>query len=198
MRELNRLGVTSVLDAGGGFQNYPQDYEVIERLARAGELTLRFAYNVFPQKAKAELEEFQIIAKIVKPGQGSDMYRHNGGGEMIVYSAGDFEDFREPRPEVPPVMEGELERVTRFLAENNWPFRIHATYERLFAGLREALARGRSTCPFFASSRPSTSVTRARTTRRGSSGCRATIAAPPAWRFNPWVRREILERKLLM
>ena len=35
MRELNRLGVTSVIDAGGGFQNYPQDYEVVERLARA-------------------------------------------------------------------------------------------------------------------------------------------------------------------
>ena len=26
MRELNRLGVTSVIDAGGGFQNYPDDY----------------------------------------------------------------------------------------------------------------------------------------------------------------------------
>ena len=29
MRELNRLGITSVIDAGGGFQNYPDDYEVI-------------------------------------------------------------------------------------------------------------------------------------------------------------------------
>src|SRR3989442_16015220 len=29
MRELSRLGVTSVIDAGGGFQNYPQDYEVV-------------------------------------------------------------------------------------------------------------------------------------------------------------------------
>src|SRR5215831_10692838 len=34
MRELNRLGVTSVIDAGGGSQNYPDDYEVIERLHR--------------------------------------------------------------------------------------------------------------------------------------------------------------------
>jgi predicted amidohydrolase YtcJ len=47
---------------------------------------------------------------------------------MLVYSATDFEDFREPRPELPPVMEAELERVTRFLAENKWPFRMHATY----------------------------------------------------------------------
>src|SRR4030095_9408512 len=33
MRELNRLGITSVIDAGGGFQNYPEDYEVIQQLA---------------------------------------------------------------------------------------------------------------------------------------------------------------------
>jgi len=30
MREVNRLGVTGVIDAGGGFQNYPDDYAVIE------------------------------------------------------------------------------------------------------------------------------------------------------------------------
>jgi predicted amidohydrolase YtcJ len=128
MRELNRLGVTSVIDAGGGFQNYPQDYEVIERLARANQLTLRFAYNLFPQKPKEELADFQSWVKQVKPGQGNDLYRHNGAGEMLVYSATDFEDFREPRPELPPVMEAELERITRFLAEHKWPFRMHATY----------------------------------------------------------------------
>ena len=33
MRELNRLGVTGVIDAGGGFQNYPDDYAVIAAAA---------------------------------------------------------------------------------------------------------------------------------------------------------------------
>ncbi len=32
MRELNRFGVTSAIDAGGGFQNYPDDYRVINEL----------------------------------------------------------------------------------------------------------------------------------------------------------------------
>src|SRR5262245_39324882 len=32
LRELNRLGLTSSIDAGGGFQNYPDDYAVIEEL----------------------------------------------------------------------------------------------------------------------------------------------------------------------
>src|SRR3546814_7629701 len=35
--------------------------------------------------------------KQLKPGQGDDMYRSNGAGEMLVYSAADFEDFRVER-----------------------------------------------------------------------------------------------------
>src|SRR4029077_15506271 len=66
--------------------------------------------------------------KQVKPGQGDDMYRSNGGGEMLVYSAADFEDFRVERPDMPPNMEGELEAVVRVLAQNRWPWRLHATY----------------------------------------------------------------------
>ena len=66
---------------------------------------------------------------MVRPGQGSDMYRHNGAGEMLVFSAADFEDFREPRPDLAPSMEAELEPVIRLLAENRWPFRLHATYD---------------------------------------------------------------------
>ena len=34
MRELNRLGITSAIDAGGGFQNYPEDYQIIESFTR--------------------------------------------------------------------------------------------------------------------------------------------------------------------
>src|SRR5438552_18433397 len=41
MRELNRFGVTSAIDAGGGFHNYPDDYEVINELHKRGEMTLR-------------------------------------------------------------------------------------------------------------------------------------------------------------
>src|SRR6266478_10020309 len=37
MRELNRLGVTGAIDAGGGFQNYPEDYAVIQKLSDEGQ-----------------------------------------------------------------------------------------------------------------------------------------------------------------
>lgn len=38
---------------------------------------------------------------MVSPGDGSDFYRHNGAGEMLVFSAADFEDFLQPRPDLP-------------------------------------------------------------------------------------------------
>jgi len=129
MRELNRLGVTSVIDAGGGFQNYPDDYAVIQKLADEGQMTVRLAYNLFTQKPKEEKEDFLKWTSSVKYKQGDDFFRHNGAGEMLVFSAADFEDFREPRPDLPPEMEGELEEVVRILAENRWPWRLHATYD---------------------------------------------------------------------
>ena len=129
MRELNRLGVTSVIDAGGGNQNYPEDYAAIQKLADEGQLTLRIAYNLFTQKPKAEKEDFLNWTTTTKYRQGSDYFRHNGAGEMLVYSAADFEDFRQPRPNLPTQMESELEDVVRVLAENRWPWRMHATYD---------------------------------------------------------------------
>ena len=129
MRELNRFGITSAIDAGGGFQNYPDDYAVVSELHKRGETTVRLAYNLFTQKPKAELSDFQNWSKMTKPGQGDDYYRMNGAGEMLVFSAADFEDFLQPRPDTAPVMESELKAVVRHLVENRWPFRFHATYD---------------------------------------------------------------------
>ncbi|MBC7831705.1 MAG: amidohydrolase [Hyphomicrobium sp.] len=148
MREMNRLGVTSVIDAGGGFQNYPDDYAVIERLRREEQLTLRIAYNLFTQKKGEELADFQRWGKLVKPGQGDDLYRHNGAGEMLVFSAADFEDFQEPRPELAPEMEGELEAVIRTLVANRWPWRLHATYDETIGRALDAFERVARDMPF--------------------------------------------------
>ncbi len=141
MRELNRLGLTGAIDAGGGFQNYPEDYAVIEKLAEANRLTVRLAYNLFTQKPKGEKADFLNWTKTSKYKQGNDYFRHNGGGEMLVFSAADFEDFRQPRPDMPPEMEGELEEVVRILAENRWPWRLHATYDETISRALDVFER---------------------------------------------------------
>ncbi|MCL9684372.1 amidohydrolase [Legionella maioricensis] len=133
MRELNRLGVTSVIDAGGGFQNYPEDYEVINELNEENKLTVRIAYNLFTQKPNHELADFEQWTKNSQYQQGNDYYRHNGAGEMLVFSAADFEDFLQPRPDLPPVMEEQLKPVVHLLAQKSWPFRLHATYDESIA-----------------------------------------------------------------
>lgn len=148
MRELNRLGVTSVIDAGGGFQNYPDDYQVVEELHKAGQLTLRIAYNLFTQKPKEEVADFTRWARQVRPGQGDGMYRHNGAGEMLVFSAADFEDFRMPRPDLPPTMERDLEAVTRVLAQNRWPWRLHATYDETITRALDVFEKVSEEIPF--------------------------------------------------
>jgi predicted amidohydrolase YtcJ len=141
MRELNRLGLTGAIDAGGGFQNYPEDYAVIQKLASSGDLTVRLAYNLFTQKPKGEKADFLNWTKNTKYKQGDDYFRHNGGGEMLVYSAADFEDFRQPRPDMPPEMEPELDEVVRILATNRWPWRLHATYDETISRALDVFER---------------------------------------------------------
>jgi len=141
MRELNRLGVTGAIDAGGGFQNYPEDYAVVQKLSEDGHLTIRLAYNLFTQKPKEERTDFINWARTSRYTQGDDYFRHNGGGEMLVFSAADFEDFRQPRPDMPPEMEGELEAVVRIPAENRWPWRLHATYDETISRALDVFER---------------------------------------------------------
>src|SRR5260370_1643809 len=126
MRELNRRGISSVIDAGGGFQNYPEDYEAIGQLHKNGELTVRIAYNLFTQKPGGELADFQRWTGMLRSRQGDDYLRHNGAGEMLVFSAADFEDFLEPRPDMPGGMDQEFKPVVSLLPNNRWPFPLHA------------------------------------------------------------------------
>jgi predicted amidohydrolase YtcJ len=129
LRELNRFGVTSVSDAGGGGQNYPEDYAVVKKLDDEGHLTVRIAYSLFAQKPGQELADYTRWLDMTKPGQGTDLLRVNGAGENLVWSAADFENFLQPRPDLRPVMESELEPIVRKLAAARWPWRIHATYD---------------------------------------------------------------------
>jgi len=141
MRELNRLGITSVIDAGGGLQHYPDDYRAIEELQQHRLLTVRVAYNLFTQRPGEELEDFRHWSSILRPGDGDEFYRVNGAGEMLVFSAADFENFRQPRPDLPGHMENDLEQVARLLATRRWPWRMHATYDETISRALDVFER---------------------------------------------------------
>ena len=132
-RELNRLGLTSVIDAGGGSQNYPDDYTVAFELAREGKLTLRTGYYLYAQVSGREYQDYTEWINFTKLKNNDNMFLVNGylaegAGESLVISAADFENFLEPRIVLSDNMESDLEPIITLLVKNRWPFRIHATY----------------------------------------------------------------------
>ncbi|MEM9290506.1 MAG: amidohydrolase [Acidobacteriota bacterium] len=134
-RELNRFGLTSAVDAGGGGHLFPRDYVGTERLAAAGEMPIRISYYLFPQRPGREDEDFAGWIEGYTPQQNAaEGLPHGfvleGGGEFLVWSAGDFENFLAPQPDLAERgFEDELRAVTQRLVENGWPLRIHATYD---------------------------------------------------------------------
>ena len=129
LRELNRFGITSAIDAAGGFQNFPDNYAAVTELAERGELTVRIAYHLFPQTAGQELDDLRRWIGMVSPGDGDAWLRCNGAGENLAWSPADFENFAEPRPQLTARASQDLEAAARLLLDNGWGFRLHATYD---------------------------------------------------------------------
>lgn len=137
MTELNRLGVTAAMDAGGGFQSFPDDYSITDELNKQGKITIRLPYFLFSQKKGSELEHYNKWIGMVNledhkhNGHNDVDYHVEGGGENIVGDAADFENFLFPRPVLPLTMEDNLKSVISLLVKNRWPFRLHATYNEI-------------------------------------------------------------------
>jgi hypothetical protein len=153
MRELNRFGLTSAVDAGGGFQNYPDDYATTDTLARRGELTLRIPYYLFAQKGGQELQDYAKWISMVDLDHPDEKllergYALEGGGENLVAAGADFENFRMSRPQLAPAMEGQLKEVVGLLVKNRWPFRLHATYDESITRFLDVLEAVNAQTPF--------------------------------------------------
>ena len=137
-RELARFGLTSAIDAGGGGHIFPWDYVGTQALADAGEMPIRISNYLFPQKPGEELTSFRTwtedfarnvdLAKRLAEG-----FVVEGGGEFLVWSAGDFENFMAPRPDLSERTgyDEELLDVTRLLLQASWPIRIPRDVRRI-------------------------------------------------------------------
>ena len=82
--ELNRLGLTGVIDPGG-FGMAPPDYQALFKVWRDGDLTLRVAYTIFAQGRGKELEDYQALTQLLPMGFGDSMLRFNGIGENVAW-----------------------------------------------------------------------------------------------------------------
>ena len=134
-RELARLGLTSAVDAGGGGHVFPTDYTGTDVLAQADEMPIRISYYLFPQRPGREVADFEGWTTDYQAGRNAAEtlahgYELEGGGEFLVWSAGDFENFLAPRPDLAERdYESDLRAATTTLVRAGWPLRIHATYD---------------------------------------------------------------------
>jgi predicted amidohydrolase YtcJ len=82
-RELNRLGLTGVVDPGGN-NLAPEDYQAVFKVWREGQMTMRVAYTLCGQTPGAEFAEIKNLVALMPQGFGDDMLRFNGLGERIT------------------------------------------------------------------------------------------------------------------
>ncbi len=82
-RELNRLGLTGVVDPGGN-NLFPSDYRALFDVWRHHEMTVRVAYSLNGQTAGHEKDELAQLTELLPMGFGDDYLKFNGIGERIT------------------------------------------------------------------------------------------------------------------
>ena len=84
-RELNRLGLTGVVDPGGNNMT-AESYQALFQVWRQGDLTVRVAYSLNGITPGKEFEELKDLTQMLPMGFGDGMLRFNGIGERITWA----------------------------------------------------------------------------------------------------------------
>src|SRR5580693_955932 len=82
--EMNRLGVTGVVDPGGN-NLIPENYQPLFKVWRQHQLTLRIAYSLCGPTPGKEFEELKSLTQMLPQGFGDDMLKFNGIGERVTW-----------------------------------------------------------------------------------------------------------------
>jgi predicted amidohydrolase YtcJ len=81
--ELNRLGMTGVVDPGGNNLS-ADDYQALFKVWRDQQMTVRVAYALCGQTPGKEFDELRSLTAMLPMGFGDEMLRFNGIGERIT------------------------------------------------------------------------------------------------------------------
>ena len=115
--ELNRVGVTGVIDPGG-FNMSPTEYAPLFQVWRNKQLTVRVNYSYFAQKPNKEFEEFKELTQLLPMRFGDDMLRFNGIGERVTFSMYNND-------KATPADQEKLYQVARWAAQNGYTLTQH-------------------------------------------------------------------------
>jgi predicted amidohydrolase YtcJ len=116
-RELNRLGLTGVVDPGGNNMT-PESYQALFKVWRRGELTVRVAYSLCGITPGKEFEEYKSLTEMLPMGFGDGMLRFNGIGERITWAMNNNNNPTEAERE-------KFYEIARWAAERGMSLTMH-------------------------------------------------------------------------
>jgi len=133
LRELNRYGITGVIDPGGHNLS-PEEYDPLFRIWRAGEMTVRVTYSISAPQPRSELADMQTLTRFLPMGVGDGMLRFNGIGERVTWGMYNNDTPTESQKD-------EFYRVARWAAERGMTLTAHWNNERSVHHLLDVFER---------------------------------------------------------
>jgi predicted amidohydrolase YtcJ len=138
-RELNRLGVTSVVDVQTGGVTFAHR-RLLSDMARNRDLTLRLNYYIAPSGDGDDLEQLRSIAAEVKQLANNEMFRFGGFGETLVRGTSDGDVLSNPNGfTIDSRAKEKFREVVRFLAQEGYNFHVHVTQDNTAKQLLDVL-----------------------------------------------------------
>jgi len=131
--ELNRVGITGVMDPGG-FNMDPGEYAALFQVWRQRELSVRVNFSYFSQKKGKEFAEFKELTQLLPMGMGDDMLRFNGIGERVTFG---MYNNKAPKPQD---LE-EFYQIARWAAQNGMTLTQHWHEDETVDHLLDVFAR---------------------------------------------------------
>jgi predicted amidohydrolase YtcJ len=121
-REMNSLGITGIVDAGG-VSMYPASYQAVFKLWHDRQLTLRVAYHLCAPKPGSELADLQNLTQLLPQGFGDAMLHFNGPGEILIWA--DWTD-----GDITPDGKAKLSELLRWAASKGYTIQLHWNPDR--------------------------------------------------------------------
>jgi predicted amidohydrolase YtcJ len=116
-RELNRLGMTGVVDPGGN-NLFANDYQALFNVWRSGQMTVRVAYSLNGQTPGSEFDELRSLTALLPMGFGDRMLQFNGIGERITVAMNNNDS-------PTPAQEEDYYTIVRWAAERGMTLTMH-------------------------------------------------------------------------